>query len=444
MVRPAPRHPLFDAAVPLAGGASDYDVLLERIGDKRFVLIGEASHGTHEFYRIRADITLRLIREKGFTAVAVEADWPDALRINRYVQGKSADASPEDALGDFRRFPMWMWRNTVVRDFVQQLRAHNDALGANRTRTGFYGFDLYSLYGSIHAVLDYLRRTDPQAYRSARERYSCFEHFNHDPQLYGAAVNYGDASCEDAVVQQLQEMQRQAAAWVARDGVQAVDEAFFAQQNARLVKDAEAYYRAMYRGRVSSWNLRDTYMADTVDALFNHLQKRDGHGKIVLWAHNSHLGDARATYMAGQGELNLGQLMRQRHEGETYTIGFTTHTGTVTAAHEWEGPGETMEVRPSVPDSYERLFHTMGLERFLVLLGSGDPAVQALKQSRLERAIGVIYRPQTERFSHYFECNLPEQFDAVIHIDETHALQPLDERSAVDQEAAPETYPSGV
>ncbi|HWJ24663.1 MAG TPA: erythromycin esterase family protein, partial [Gemmatimonadaceae bacterium] len=294
---------LHAAVRPLVGAPDDFDPLLALVGDARFVLIGEASHGTHEFYRIRAEITKRLIREKGFVAVAVEADWPDAYRVNRFVRGRGIDPDATDALGGFKRFPQWMWRNADVLDFVGWLRAHNDAL-PEAARVGFYGLDLYSLHASMEAVLEYLRVVDPEAARRAQHRYACFEHFGEDPQAYGYAASFDlSQSCEDEVVQQLVDLTRrapqyareQAAEEDGADGDAASDDFFSAEMNARLVLDAERYYRSMFRGRVSSWNLRDTHMADTLQALRQHLQARLGRpARVIVWAHNSHVGDSRA------------------------------------------------------------------------------------------------------------------------------------------------------
>jgi erythromycin esterase-like protein len=416
--------------------------LTDAIGGARLVLIGEASHGTHEFYRTRAELTKALIRQHGFDFVAVEADWPDAYRVNRWVRGVSQEQTPEASLGDFTRFPRWMWRNEDVVDFVRWLHEHN-ATRPVETRVGFYGLDLYSLHRSIEAVLAYLQKVDPDAAARARYRYSCFETFGEDPQAYGYASAFGlSRPCEDEVTAQLLELRRQAMEYASRDGRVAADEYFFAEQNARLVANAETYYRAMFSGRAESWNVRDQHMMETLDALLKHAGQPGRRPRAVVWAHNSHLGDARATQMAAGGELNLGQLARERFEQDVWLIGFTTHTGSVTAARNWNDPAERRHVRPSLPESYERLFHEVGLDRFLLFLRDG-PARQALWAERLERAIGVIYRPESERLSHYFSARLPEQFDAVMHIDRTSALRPL-EKWAQDEVDLPETYPWGV
>jgi erythromycin esterase-like protein len=423
-------------------GAAGLGPLVDAIGGARLVLIGEATHGTHEFYRTRAELTKVLIAERGFNLVAVEADWPDAYRVNRWVRGASEESGPEAALDDFTRFPRWMWRNTDVVDFIRWLREYNTTRPAGE-RTGFYGLDLYSLHRSIDAVLGYLRKVDPDAAERARSRYGCFEMFGDDPQAYGYASSLGlSRDCEDEVTSQLLELRRQALDYASRDGRIAADEYFFAEQNARLVANAETYYRAMFGGRSESWNVRDQHMMETLDALLDHVARTNGSSRAVVWAHNSHLGDARATQMGAAGELNLGQLVRERHGDRAWLVGFTTHTGTVTAARNWGDPAERRQVRPSAAGSYERLFHDTNLERFLVFLREG-PARETLWTERLERAIGVIYRPESERASHYFRARLPSQFDAVLHIDRTSALEPL-ERWALDEVDLPETYPSGI
>jgi erythromycin esterase-like protein len=429
----------------LEGAGADYDPLLKSIGTARFALLGEASHGTHEFYRERAEVTKRLIEEKGFTAVAVEADWPDAYRVNRYVRGESDDGDARAALDGFKRFPVWMWRNTVVVEFVEWLRAYNDALPAGATKVGFYGLDLYSLYASIEAVLGYLEKVDPEAARRARHRYSCFEHFGEDTTSYAYAAAYGAAeSCEPAVVAQLVELRRRAAELANRDGRVARDEFFYAEQNARLVKNAEEYYRSMFGGRVNTWNMRDRHMAETLDALVAHLSAEGQAAKVAVWEHNSHLGDARATEMGQSGEWNVGQLVRERYSRDSFLVGFTTHRGTVTASSDWDEPGRRKRVRPALEGSYEALFHEANVERFMLDLREEGRARELLRLPRLERAIGVIYRPETERLSHYFHAQLAEQFDAVLHFDETRAVEPLEPGAHWEaNEEPPETYPSG-
>ncbi|MGR4868176.1 erythromycin esterase family protein [Variovorax sp. LARHSF232] len=433
------------AAHSLRGAGTDHDALLDLIGDAHFVLLGEATHGTHEFYRERAAITRRLMEEKGFDAVAIEGDWPDAYRVNRFVRGTGDDATARDALAGFKRFPTWMWRNTDVVDFVEWQRAFNAPRPAQEG-TGFYGLDLYSLASSMEAVLRYFEKTDAQTARRARERYACFDQFGDDSQVYGLMVGLGSAaSCEQAVIDMLVEMRRRAATAVGGGNAIDQEETFNAEQNARLVKNAESYYRSMYLSDVSSWNLRDQHMVETLAELERHLGRRVRRPRIVVWAHNSHLGDARATEMGGRrGELNVGQLVRERHGDDAVLVGFTTHAGTVTAASDWGAPAERKQVVPSRTDSYEGLLHATGMDRFMLPLRGGGSHAQALQETRLERAIGVIYRPETERQSHYFFAQLPAQFDALIHFDQSHAVEPLEREAGWTDAEAPETYPSGM
>jgi len=447
------RHPVSDhaerliavGARPLVGTASDFDPLLALIGDARYVLIGEASHGTHEFYRIRAEITKRLIREKGFIGVAVEADWPDAYRVNRFVRGVGEDTDAEQALAGFQRFPQWMWRNADVLDFIGWLRAYNDGRTAIGTKVGFYGLDLYSMHASMAAVLEYLDKVDPDAAQRARDRYACFDHFGEDPQAYGYAATAGLAeSCEREVVAQLAELRGAAADYIRRDGNLPADALFFAEQNAILVRNAERYYRAMFGARALSWNVRDTHMVETLESLTRFLARGGAPPKLVVWAHNSHLGDARATQMGKQGEHNVGQLVRARHGAAAVLVGFTTYTGTVTAANDWGGHAERKVVRPALSESYEALFHDARDGNFLLDLRTDGELRTALSTPRLERAIGVIYRPETERQSHYFLAQLPSQFDAVLHYDVTRAVEPLERTGVWERGEMPATYPSAL
>ena len=436
-------------AVDAPAGVPPAEALEEIIGDARVVLIGESSHGTAEFYRARAEITKWLIEEKGFCAVAAEADWPDAYRVNRYVRGLGHDASPEEALRGFERFPAWMWRNTVVRDFVDWLHAHNSRQrGEDRRQTGFYGLDLYSLHRSMREVIDYLDTMDPVAAARARQRYACFDHTSADDgQAYGYAAAFGAGlSCEREAIEQLVELQRNAVEYARRDGLLAEDELFYAQQNAQTVRNAEGYYRAMFGARVTSWNLRDRHMAQTLDALLAHLDRHpDGQpARIVVWAHNSHVGDARATEVGADGQLTLGQLAREQHGSAVRLIGFTTYTGTVTAASRWGGIAERKVVRPALNGSVEELFHEVERSEFLISPMLSRAAAEPLDMVRLGRAIGVIYLPDTERQSHYYHVRPGEQFDALIHLDRTTALEPLEAGSVWIAGETPETYPSGL
>jgi erythromycin esterase-like protein len=429
----------------IRGGADDYDRLLELIGDAQIVLLGEASHGSHEFYRERARITRRLVAERGFTVVAVEADWPDAYRVHRWVRLAGHDRSAIESLDAFQRFPRWMWRNRDVLELVQWLREYNESAEAAAS-VGFYGLDLYSLYSSVAAVIEFLDRSDPAAARRARARYACFDHFAEDSQEYGYHAEFGlSPSCEREAIEQLVEMQRHAADRVAEDGTLAEGEAFYAEQNARLVKNAEEYYRTMFRGRVSSWNVRDRHMADTLDALLDHFGRQGRTARAIVWAHNSHLGDARATSMGDEGEWNVGQLVRERHGDAAVLVGFTTYAGSVTAADDWDHPAQVKRVRPAVEGSVERLLHEMEASDFLLPLRGRPAVLTALDRRMLERAIGVIYRPRTERASHYFEASVARQFDAIVHLDLTRAVEPLDVTPGWEPVGErPETYPSGV
>jgi erythromycin esterase-like protein len=406
--------------------ARPVDDLLDLVGDARLVLLGEATHGTHEFYAHRADLTERLVKERGFGAVALEADWPAVARVCRYVRCTGHDPDAEAALGDFHRFPRWMWRNDVFADLVERLRG---------TGVGVYGLDLYSLRDSMDEVVAYLDRVDPEAAQRARRRYACFDHFDEHEYGYATATRQKDA-CEDAVIAQLLELRERAAELVERDGSLPHDAHFYAEQNARLAANAEAYYRETYRGRTNTWNLRDRHMDETLDALLGHVD-----GGVVVWAHNSHVGDARATGMFDRGELNVGQLAREHYGDDVRIVGFTTHSGTVTAARDWGAPAEMRIVRPSVRGSVERLLRDAGIDEGVLDLHGA--ASGPLAGERLERMIGVIYRPETERMSHYVPARPVDQFDVLVHVDISHALRPLEPWTAEEREPV-ETFPTGL
>ncbi|MDQ0391387.1 protein-L-isoaspartate(D-aspartate) O-methyltransferase [Labrys monachus] len=417
---PTPEDPAFGSA-------------FDRFRHARVVLLGEASHGTSEFYRARAAITRRLVGEHGFTIVAAEADWPDAATIDRHVRLKPSDPGQRPP---FRRFPTWMWRNTDVDAFTRWLRRHNAALPA-AARAGFYGLDLYNLSASTRAVIDYLDRVDPEAAAVARRRYGCLTPWQNDPQAYGRmALSEGYAPCEEAVVRMLAEICARELDFAAADPDSFLD----ASQNARLVRDAERYYRAMFYGAAESWNLRDRHMFET---LCHVLDAKGPSAKAVVWAHNSHIGDARKTEMGRvRGELNIGQLCRERFGADAALIGFGTHAGTVACASDWDEPMEVKQVSPSRSDSYERLAHDTGVPRFLLDLGAAPALLrEALMKERLERFIGVIYRPESERWSHYSACTLPEQFDAYVWFDQTSAVTPIPTPESGGEE---ETYPFGL
>jgi protein-L-isoaspartate(D-aspartate) O-methyltransferase len=422
------------AAEPLpACRDPEFGKMFDRFGDRRVVLLGEASHGTSEFYQARAAITRRLIEAHGFAIVAVEADWPDAATIDRYVRHKAGKALE----APFQRFPTWMWRNTDVAAFIDWLREHNGGREASE-RTGFYGLDIYNMSGSIEAVLAYLDEVDPAAAATARERYGCLTPWQKEPSTYGRAVlTAGYRNCEAAVIAQCRDVLRKQLEYEKEDSDSFID----AAQNARLIASAERYYRIMYYGGADSWNLRDTHMFETLEHVLN---ASGPEAKAVVWAHNSHIGDARHTEMGSvRQELNVGQLCRERFGADAALIGFGTHSGTVAAASDWDGPMEIKQVRPSHGDSYERLMHDSGERRFLLDL-SRDAALQGrLRESRLERFIGVIYRPDTELLSHYASASLPQQFDAFVWFDETKAVTPLAPGN-VKAGAVPDTYPFGL
>jgi erythromycin esterase-like protein len=424
-------------ALPSLENTDAFGAAFDRFAGARVVLLGEATHGTSEFYRARAAITRRLVERHGFSIVAVEADWPDAARIDRWVRDRGAPR-PEEGPA-FARFPTWMWRNAEMRDFVAWLRAHNAGQPPAR-RAEFRGLDVYSLGASIAAVLAYLDAHDPAAAKAARRRYACLTPWHMEPADYGRAVLLGDREpCEDAAVQQLRDLlARQGAAMTAEAGEQLFD----AAQNARVALGAERYYRLMYRSGTESWNLRDRHMFDTLRALLN---RRGPHAKAVVWAHNSHIGNAAATEMGWQGEFNIGELCRTAFAEEAALIGFGTDHGTVAAADDWDGEMAIMRVRPVREDSHEALFRAHAPACSLTdLRPQASPGLRtALAQPRLERAIGVIYRPETERRSHYFEAVLPEQFDAFVWFAKTQAVTPLPGPDA-DRGDVAETFPFGL
>jgi erythromycin esterase-like protein len=412
---------------------------MQAVGDSQVVLIGEASHGTHEFYAHRAELTRRLIEERGFTAVALEADWPDAYRVNRFVQqGRRADPDAAQALGDFRRFPLWMWRNQVMLEFVRWLRDYNASRPPPK-RCALYGLDLYSMYSSMEAVIRYLEQVSPVDAENARKRYSRFDRFQGDPQEYGFATSLGITQpLRDECVRTLLDLQHKGEDYLRGEGgLIDGDELFYAQQNASLVANAEEYYRQMFQGDAHTWNLRDTHMANCLSALMDfHAQKHPGHDhRFLVWAHNSHLGDSAATEVSKYDQLNLGHLLRRKFR--TFSVGFSTYAGTVTAAPKWEMPAQLYTLRPGAPGSWEAVFHEhaemTGQENFSIVFRSNSPEVkvsaelvQEFSKPRLERYVGVIYRPDTEKASHYVRSRISQEYDALIYLDRTHALQPMD------------------
>jgi erythromycin esterase-like protein len=411
----------------------DFGAAFGSFGDARIVLLGEATHGTSEFYRARAAITRRLVEHHGFNIIAAEADWPDAVLVDRHVRHRGSASHREEA---FTRFPTWMWRNEEFAAFIAWLHGHNERLPQER-RAEFRGLDVYSMRSSIAAVVAYLDRVDPEAAGRARARYGCLTPWQAEPAWYGRVVTSGEADpCEDAVVAQLVDMLDQQLGYAAKDG----EDFFDAAQNARTVHAAEQYYRVMYRGATESWNLRDRHMFNTLRTL---VDRRGAGAKAVVWAHNSHIGDASATAMGWRGEFNLGELCRTAFGGDAVLIGFGTDRGTVAAAQDWGAPMQTMSVVPARSDSYERVFRQTGIARSLTDLRtpSSMEVRDALAVPRLERAIGVVYRPETELYSHYFEAILPEQFDAYVWFEETRAVTPL---AARPPDGVPDTYPFGL
>jgi len=456
------RHAVSETSV-----AQNYSALLDAVGDAEIVMIGEASHGTHDFYHQRAEITKQLILKKNFTFIAIEGDWPDAYRVNRYVQhGKRKDNTAAEALGDFKRFPLWMWRNRVIMDFVEWLRGHNDQFNDAHKKVAFYGMDLYSFYSSMDAVIEYLEKVSPEDAKVARRRYSNFDRFQGEPHAYGQAAGFGlSGAYEKEVLSTLLDLKKKEEDYLKGvGGLIDGDELFYTQQNAELVKNAEEYYRKMYQADERTWNLRDKHMVDCVTSLFNYHKKKfkgERQEKVVIWAHNSHLGDARQTDASLRGEWNVGQLMRERFGlTKTFNIGFSTYTGTVTAAKSWDKPAQCMKVRNGLTESYEHVLHSATenweYKDYYMLFRSNTPNVKvnpelvdALLPPRYERYIGVIYRPDTEKASHYCKSSLPKEYDSVIFLDQTRAVEPIDptkpwedqHKLLVETPVDPDTYP---
>ncbi len=416
-------------ALPIEGDEDDYDPLMSLVGDARFVLLGEASHGTHDFYHERARITRRLVEEKGFTAVAIEGEWPEAYRVNRYVRGVSDEPSAEAVLASFRGFPEWMWNNADVRDLAEWLKQHNDALPANARQVGFYGLDMYSMEESAQEVANYFEERDPEAAARARERYRCLSGESSGPTDYDSLAKMASSPCDTSVQEQVEEVQQlwERAEKEGYTGNEAVEreELFSALRNAIVVKNKREYDQAAYTGSDPTWNVRDRHMAGTLEAVSEHLGTERKPARVVVWAHNTHVGDATGTEFANIGQLSLGQLVRERHKGDAVLVGFTTYTGTVIAARGWDEQGERYDVRPALPESYSGLFHEAGVGNALFIIRDEKRLAAALEEPRLQRGIGVVYDPNNERNSHYYLAWLTKQFDAVIHIEESSAVEPL-------------------
>jgi erythromycin esterase-like protein len=402
---------------------SDYDDLLERIGDARIVMLGAASHGTHEFYSERCRISKRLIERHGFRMVAAVTDWADAYRVNRFVQGAPEDSGPEQALRDFRRFPTWVFRNREMLDFVAWLRRYNDET-RYRDPVALHGLDLYSFFRATAKVIEYLESTDPDAAERARAHYAALGHFDMEPGYGGDGGLEVDSAGRSALLGELLQIQLHAQSYLRRDGTAIEDAEFYTEQHMRLATNAERYYRVLLSNRAAAWREREQHMAETLSNLIENLERRGGSPKVVAWGHNSHVGDARVTELGERGEISLGQLARERWPGEVALVGFTSYKGTVTASSTWAGDARRMPVRPALEGSHEAVFHRFGEPRFYLDLSNG--ATTTLGGHRPQRGIGTVYRPETEFANHFFSADISGQFDAVVHIDEANAVEPLD------------------
>lgn len=425
------------------GESEGYIKLIDYIGDAQIVLLGEATHGTKQFYDIRAEITKLLITQKNFNAIAIEGDWPDAYQVNLYINNKEYN-SASDALSSFSRFPTWMWANKSILSLIEWLKEHNskqEEPNKKNNRIGFFGLDLYSLYSSIEAVINTLEKIDPKAAQEAKEYYSCFDQYKYNPQAYGYAVFLRIIrSCSKEVLESLQKILAKDYSKLEQDK-NLSDETFYIEQNARVIKNAENYYRSMFINENSNWNLRDSHMFEILKHLVEYYKSQGvKEPKIIVWAHNSHIGNAAATEMAERGEYNIGQLAKEYYRQKAISIGFSTYSGTVSAASNWDAPVERKNIRPALEHSYEDLFHNANIPNFWLPLKDKSIIPQIL----LERAIGVIYAPLTERASHYFYANMPYQFDAIIHIDKTDALEPLAKTEEWIQGEIPDIFPSGL
>jgi len=432
---------------PLTGAPSDYDALMDQIANASVVLLGEASHGTHEFYAARAAISKRLIEEKGFATILIEADWPDTHRVNQYINGEGQDKNAEESLNDFKRFPAWMWRNEEVVSFIEWLRRYNEPRMNMQSPVHIYGLDLYSLHRSIEIIIHTLEKINPEAAHKAKLRYQCFDTYA-DPQEYGYAASlFPDKSCRDEVIEQLIDLKKKQFAFFKHNTIDPVQEKLYLEQNALVVQNAEKYYTAMFEpNAVTSWNVRDSHMMETVNKIVSFNDSNERNHKIIIWAHNSHVGDVRYTQMFAFGEQNLGQFVKEAFGADALSVGFTTYQGTVSAASAWGGDVERKKVRPALSESIESFFHDSGIKDFLLIPSAHPEMYEFLERTEyLERAIGVIYLPETERKSHYFYAQLSQQFDAVIHFDQSTAVVPLEKSTRWQKgEDVPETFPFGV
>ncbi|MCD6045244.1 MAG: Protein-L-isoaspartate O-methyltransferase [Gammaproteobacteria bacterium] len=440
-------HLLNESVIPFdAKKESGYPVLADLIGDARIVLLGEASHGTLEFYQTRMALSQYLIQKKGFQAIAIEGNWTSVYPIHRYCQGQGRAEDAIKTLMHFKRFPAWMWCNRAMLPFIQQLRHYNEHCTHPSDKVSFYGLDLYCLHESAQAVIDYLQQYNPIAAKKATERYACFDHAHTDPELYSYLTEKClRKSCLHEVTLQLLETYRILYQNLNLEmDLSEKEKQFYITQNARVVKNAEQYYRAMFEPYHVTWNIRDQHMADTLHNILSHVETLTNKpAKIIIWAHNSHVGDARATEMTERKEINLGQLVKERFNMNSFSLGFSTAIGTVTAARGWNGRTEYKSINPPIQGSYEWFFHQLKEKNFLLNLRKEDALTHLLQSPQLQRAIGVVYRPETERLSHYYFSHLPYQFDALIHFDKTHALKPLNHQIQYPTEELPETYPEG-
>lgn len=416
---------LRDTINPIYPDSKSYYPLLDQIGDAHYVLLGEATHGTKEFYESRALITNLLIKEKGFNVIAIEADLPETYNVNAFLRDTNSKEPALSTLNSFQRFPVWMWKNIEMLSFIDNLKSINNKKLPEQ-RIGFYGLDLYSMYTSVEQVISYLQKVDPQAAEKAQKRYSCFFKYGKNDDAYGQAMSYVSESCQKEVIEQLTDLQLKKMDYVENSSFLSNEDLFFAEQNAKLIKNAEQYYRQMFDKRVQTWNLRDLHMADTVESITQHITKVAGYAKIVIWTHNSHAGNALGTEFAKDGELNLGQLILFRHWGDAFLIGYTTYTGTVLAASDWGEDPKIIKVTPALDDSYESLFHETDLKAFIFDLTNINSKLDFFKQNHLERAIGVVYTPESEKVSHYFNARLADQFHAVIHFDNSSSIHAID------------------
>jgi erythromycin esterase len=415
---------------------NDLEPLFEKIGDARIVMLGEASHGTHEYYTWRAHISKRLIEEKHFNCIAVEGDWPDCYRLNRFIKGyESHNQRAIDILHSFHRWPTWMWANHETASFCKWLKAFNNGL-PDKSRVGFYGLDVYSLWESMDAIMHFLRRADPIALRAAEEAFRCFEPFrkeegvgNSNPSLLVPEI------CQDDVVELLQGIRKKLPSYETDQ-----ENRMSVEQNAKVISNAEEYYRTLVQGGPHSWNLRDKHMSETLDRL---LQFYGPESKIIVWAHNTHIGDARATDMVDEGMFNLGEIARiMHHDKGVVLVGFGSNEGTVVAGRKWGAEMEIVNMPPARTNSWEYYLHEAGADNKLLILDEWIDNQMMMESHFGHRAVGVVYNPRYEEYGNYVPSILPLRYNAFIYLDETRALHAL--HNETDHRKMPETFPSGM